>query len=59
MTKKHEFNKSFKLELVCEECGFETAQLEIHKHMVYCKECAEAKRRRERFLREEKEWESS
>jgi hypothetical protein len=45
-----------KLVLVCEECGCETTQLEIRKHLMYCKECAEAKKRRERFLREEKEW---
>lgn len=45
-----------KLRLICEVCGFESEQLEIRKRFLYCKECAEAKDRRDRFLREEEEW---
>lgn len=46
-----------KLKLVCECCGFETPQLEIiKKHLMYCNECSQAEKRRERFRQEEKEW---
>lgn len=46
-----------KLELVCEECGFQTEQLEVRKHIMYCNECADAQRRRERLKKADKEWE--
>lgn len=46
-----------KLELVCELCGCEAIELEVvKKFFLYCKECAEAEKRRERFKREEEEW---
>lgn len=46
-----------KLELVCEECGCQTEYLEIHKTIMYCKECADARRRRERLKKADREWE--
>lgn len=45
-----------KLVLICEVCGYETEQLFIKKRLLYCKDCAEAKERRDRFKREEAEW---
>lgn len=49
-------SKMQKLELICEECGFETDHLEIHKTVLLCNDCAEANKRRQRFLDEEEEW---
>lgn len=46
-----------KFEFVCESCGYEAHELEIQKNkLMWCKECAEAEKRRERFRREEEEW---
>ena len=46
-----------KLKLICECCGYESPQLEIvNKYLMYCNECMIAENRRERFRREEKEW---
>lgn len=53
MAKQQTFNK---LVLVCEVCGCETEQLTIKKRVLYCNLCAEAKERRDRFKREEAEW---
>lgn len=46
-----------KFKLYCEECTAEAYELEIQKNkMLVCKDCAEAKERRDRFKREEAEW---
>lgn len=46
-----------KLQLLCEACGYQAEELEVvKKFFLYCKECTEADKRRERFKREEIEW---
>lgn len=45
-----------KFQLNCEVCGTPAFELKIIRHFLYCKECAEAKERRDRFKREESEW---
>ncbi len=48
-----------KIELVCEACGEVTSRLIITpKKFFYCEVCDVARKRRERFLAEEKDWES-
>lgn len=42
--------------LVCEECGTEAPKLYSCDVFLYCVNCAEAHLRRERFKREEDEW---
>lgn len=51
-------SKGFHLELVCEACGEPSEKLMVTKRFLYCYPCNEAKKRRDRFLAEEKEWES-
>jgi len=46
-----------KLELVCEECGFQTEYLEIQGYVFYCGECMEAVKRRARLKQADLEWE--
>lgn len=48
--------KSDKPKFVCESCGFGTNHLISYKGFLFCKECEEAEKRRDRFLREEEEW---
>lgn len=46
-----------KMELFCEECGYQSETLTVVKKLfLVCKDCIEAINRRARFLREEKEW---
>jgi hypothetical protein len=50
-------DKPKKPEFFCEECGFQSDQLyTVKKHFLFCKDCAEAHKRRERFKKEEDEW---
>lgn len=57
MTKHYEFDKNFKLRLVCEHCGFEINELLIVDNFMICKECFEAEQRRNKLKQSEKEWE--
>lgn len=50
--------KQIKFNFTCEICCNEAYQLFVIENFLYCKECADAYRIRERFLREEKEWET-
>lgn len=44
-------------QLYCEQCGYEAHELHIVKrHLMYCKDCTDAQKRRDRFKREEKDW---
>jgi len=49
--------KFTKLELVCENCGTQLMNLEIHKSMLYCNWCTTNQKRKERLKREDAEWE--
>jgi hypothetical protein len=49
--------KLTKLELVCEICGTQLINLEIHKRMLYCNWCANNQKRKERLKKEDAEWE--
>lgn len=50
-------NKNSEIRWVCEECGLPTNELSQHYDLLKCKECNESMFRRQRFKREEKEWE--
>ena len=51
------FNRPKKSKFACEECCFDTDELFIVKEVfLFCKECAEAQKRRIRLEREQKEW---
>lgn len=52
-----DLEKNFRLELKCEECGFQSNSLSVVEDILCCQECEEAKVRRARFLQEEAEWE--
>lgn len=56
LKKIRQFDNIRKLELICEDCGFQTSKILIHKNMFYCKECLEAEERRDRFLKEDGKW---
>lgn len=56
MPKPTKPDSKFKLELQCEECSFETNDLNDVGGLLYCKLCAEAHDRRTRFLAEEEEF---
>jgi hypothetical protein len=52
-------SKGFHIELVCESCGEPSEKLMVTKRFLFCYPCNEAKKRRDRFLAEEKEWNDS
>lgn len=49
--------KITKLELVCEICGTQLKNLEIHKYMLYCNWCVTNQKRRELMRKRDEEWE--
>lgn len=53
-----ELEKNFKMELQCEECGFQTKTLFTVSEVLCCTECRDAKIRRARLLQADEEWEA-